>query len=161
MQIVQEIQEARKYGLTAMVLVQRTKHGDVLKNLLDTMGIRSEFIQGEDDQTARKAALDRLGSGKIEVLIGTTILDVGVDVPSVGMIVLAGGGKAEVAQRQRIGRGLRAKKFGPNVCFIVDFDDNWNNHTLAHSKERLRIIESTPGFAERIVPTFDYKHYGF
>ena len=43
------------------------------------------------------------------------ILDVGVDVPSVGCIILAGGGKAEVANRQRIGRGLRAKKLGPNI----------------------------------------------
>lgn len=161
MQIVQEIQEARKYGLTVMILVQRTKHGDMLKNLLEALHIRTEFIQGEDDQTARKAALDRLGSGKIDVLIGTTILDVGVDVPSVGMIILAGGGKAEVAQRQRIGRGLRFKKSGPNVCYVVDFDDNWNNHTSGHSKERLRIIESTPGFAERIVPDFQFENHGF
>ncbi|MBH8434009.1 hypothetical protein I8Q59_09430, partial [Acinetobacter baumannii] len=43
------------------------------------------------------------------------LLDGGVDVPAVGLIILAGGGKAEVALRQRIGRGLRAKKFGPNV----------------------------------------------
>jgi len=161
MQIVSMVQEGRRWGLTAMILVQRTKHGELLKNMLETVGIRAEFIKGEDDQTARQAALNRLAAGEIDALIGTTILDVGVDVPSVGMIILAGGGKAEVAQRQRIGRGLRAKKFGPNVCFVYDFLDNWNNHTSAHSRERLRIIESTPGFAENIVTAFDFAALGF
>lgn len=161
MQIVQAVQQARRYGLTAIILVQRTKHGEELKKLLENIGARTEFIYGENEQSERQAALDKLGSGKIDVLIGTTILDVGVDVPSVGMVILAGGGKAEVAQRQRIGRGLRAKKSGPNVCFVVDFDDVWNNHTHGHSQERRRIIESTPGFAENIVPYFDFVGLGF
>lgn len=160
MQIVSEVAEARRYGLTAIVLVQRTSHGEVLKKLLEAVSLKVKFIQGENDQSARQEALDALGRGDIDVLIGTTILDVGVDVPSVGMVVLAGGGKAEVAMRQRVGRGLRAKKFGPNVCFVVDFDDVWNNHTRGHSRERRRIIEATPGFAERIVPFFDFAGHG-
>ncbi|SUE95778.1 DEAD/DEAH box helicase, putative [Ectopseudomonas mendocina] len=160
MQIVAEIAEARRYGLTAIILVQRTKHGEVLNKLLETVGVKVEFIQGENDQAARQAALNRLGRSEIDVLIGTSILDVGVDVPSVGMVILAGGGKAEVAQRQRIGRGLRAKKLGPNVCYIVDFDDLWNNHTAGHSRERRRIIDSTPGFAENIVHYFDFSGHG-
>jgi len=160
MQIVSEVAEGKRHGLTAIVLVQRTQHGEILKKLIEAAGMKVEFIQGENDQHARQAALDKLGSGKIDVLIGTTILDVGVDVPSVGMVVLAGGGKAEVATRQRIGRGLRAKKSGPNVCFVVDFHDGWNNHTSSHSRERQRIIESTPGFVENIVLHFDYEGLG-
>lgn len=160
MQIVTMVTEARRYGLTAMILVQRTKHGDTLKKLLNGLGVKTDFIRGDDVQADRQAALNKLGAGEIDVLIGTTILDVGVDVPSVGLIVLAGGGKAEVAQRQRIGRGLRAKQTGPNVCFVVDFDDNWNNHTSSHSRERRRIIESTPGFGERIVSSFDFEGLG-
>jgi superfamily II DNA or RNA helicase len=79
-----------------------------------------------------------------------------VDVPAVGMIVIASGGKAEVATRQRIGRGLRAKKNAANICFVVDFNDKFNKHTKKHYKTRLKIIEETPGFAEGIVPDFDY-----
>lgn len=160
MQIVAEIAEGKRHGLTSIVLVQRTQHGEILKKLIEGLGMRVMFIQGEDDQAARQAALDALGRGDIDALIGTTILDVGVDAPSVGMVILAGGGKAEVAMRQRIGRGLRAKKIGPNVCFVVDFDDAWNNHTSGHARERRRIIESTPGFAENIVPRFDYAGLG-
>lgn len=161
MQIVQECVTGHKYGLTSMILVQRTDHGDILKNLIKMHGLRVEFIRGEDSQDVRQAALDRLGAGLLDVLIGTTILDVGVDVPSVGQVILAGGGKAEVAVRQRIGRGLRAKKKGPNVCFVVMIIDNWNTHVHSHSQECLRIIKETPGFAENIVPDFDYKGLGF
>ncbi|QOC57858.1 putative helicase [Pseudomonas phage phiK7B1] len=160
-QIMQHVLEAKKHGLTTMILVQHTAHGDTLKNLLQGVGLKANFIRGEDSQEQRQTALDSLGAGGLDVLIGTTILDVGVDVPSVGQVILAGGGKAEVAVRQRVGRGLRAKKKGPNVCFVVMFSDNWNTHTNNHSRECLRIIQDTPGFVENIVPTFDFKAAGF
>lgn len=161
LQILEEVKRAKQRGLTAMILVQRTDHGNVLKNLLKAAGIKVDFIQGENDQAARQAALDKLGAGTIDALIGTSILDVGVDCPAVGMMILAGGGKAEVAVRQRIGRGLRRKKKGPNICYVVMFHDNWNNHTNSHSLECKRIILDTPGFCENIVTVFDFEGDGF
>lgn len=159
--IVSEVIKAKQYGLTTMILVQHTAHGDKLQQLLTDSGIAVEFIRGEDTQDERKSALHRLASGKISALIGTTILDVGVDVPAVGVIILAGGGKAEVALRQRIGRGLRAKKSGPNVAFVIDFTDHFNGTLRDHAKQRLEIIKQTPGFAENIVEKFDYEALGF
>jgi len=160
--IVNEATRAARLGLSVMVLVQHKKHGDNLLEMLEAKGLSTEFIQGADGQVGRKAALSKLASGKTNVLIGTTILDVGVDVPAVGMIILAGGGKAEVALRQRIGRGLRAKKKGPNVAFIVDFDDPFNSHTKNHATQRLSIIKDTEGFGENIVAAdFDFEALGF
>ncbi len=157
-----EILRARSYGLNSMVLVQHKAHGELLKGMLLRAGLKAEFIYGEDNQAARSAALGALGTGELDVLIGSTILDVGVDVPSVGMIVLAGGGKAEVATRQRIGRGLREKKNGgPNVAFIVDAADDHNNHIKGHYLQRRGIVKSTPGFAENVVEDFDFKALGF
>lgn len=157
-----EILRARSYGLNSMVLVQHKAHGELLKGMLQRAGLKVEFIYGEDNQSARSAALTALGNGGLDVLIGSTILDVGVDVPSVGMIVLAGGGKAEVATRQRIGRGLREKKGGgPNVAFIVDAADDHNNHIKGHYLQRRSIVKSTPGFAENVVEDFDFKALGF
>lgn len=154
--IVNETLRARKYGLTTMILIQREVHGKQLEKLLVNAGIKTRFISGKDDQTTRKSALKALGDGSLDCLVGSTILDVGVDVPSVGLIVLGGAGKAEVAIRQRIGRGLRAKKTGPNVCFVVDFMDDGNKYLIRHSNERRRIVQDTPGFGENIVPDFDY-----
>lgn len=157
-----EVLRARQFGLNAMMLVQHKAHGNVLCDMLKRAGLRVEFIYGEDNQKARTRALKALGSGELDVLIGSTILDVGVDVPSVGVIVLAGGGKAEVATRQRIGRGLREKKNGmPNVAFIVDAADDHNTHLKGHYLQRRQIVESTPGFAENVVADFDYTGLGF
>lgn len=160
--VVYEVQRAKAYGLSSMVLVQLTEHGDILLDLLRQAGVRAMFIRGENNQKERKAALNALRRREIDAIIGTTILDVGVDVPAVGLVVKAGGGKAEVADRQRTGRGLREKKDGgPNCCFVADFRDEVNNHLRGHARERLEIIESTPGFAEGLVDDFPYEALGF
>lgn len=162
--IIKEALNARSYGLSVMVLVQHTAHGTALKTLLNSAGLSAEFISGEDNQTRRKFCLDSLASNTTDVLIGSTILDVGVDVPAIGMIILAGGGKAEVALRQRIGRGLRAKKKGPNVAFVIDFIDLFNDHLKTHFQQRYAIVTGTPGFAEQVLKEdteFDYVGLGF
>lgn len=147
-----------------MVLVQQTRHGELLREMLVEKGVKVEFLQGENKPKERKAALGRLKSRETEVLIGTTILDVGVDVPAIGLVILGGGGKAEVALRQRVGRGAREKKVGPNRFLVVDFNDPWNSHTKEHAQARRQIIESTPGFVENILPAgqdFDFVGLGF
>lgn len=156
-----EVLRAKMYGLNSLILVQHKAHGHILKEMLIKAGATADFIDGDSSQSERSLKLSQLGSGALDVLIGSTILDVGVDVPSIGMIVLAGGGKAEVALRQRIGRGLREKKNGlPNVAFIVDVYDEYNNHLKGHSGERQMVIKTTAGFAENILEDFDFKTFG-
>lgn len=162
--ILAEAVRAVRYGMTVMILVQRKKHGAMLRDALRKLSIRADYIYGDNDTKSRDDALRRLGSGELDVLIGTTILDVGVDVPAVGMVILAGGGKAEVGLRQRIGRGLREKHSGPNVCLIVDFLDRGNRHLQDHALSRKAIVEQTPGFAENVLPEghdFDFVSLGF
>lgn len=149
--IVNQCLLGKKHGLPVIVLVMAKKHGHILEWDMQAAGLRTEYIQGEDDQENREKALEALGKNEIDVLIGTTIIDVGVDVPAVGMVILAGGGKAETTLRQRIGRGLRAKKKGSNVCVIVDFEDKVNKHLYKHYQTRRQIIEGTPGFFERLL----------
>ncbi|WP_062120483.1 DEAD/DEAH box helicase [Aureimonas sp. AU40] len=160
--IIRDALMAKRFGLPVMTLIVRTEHGDTLKAKMEHLGLRVEFIRGENDQDARKKALRQLGRGEIDVVIGTTILDVGVDVPSVGLVQLAGGYKAEISLRQRIGRGLRAKRSGPNVAFIADYSVSNNKSLGDHSRQRRAIVEATPGFAENILPDgqdFDWSQF--
>ena len=163
--IVSRVEFARKLGLPVMILVQRKAHGVTLRDNCRKLGFTTEFIHGAHDNAQRQKALNRLKSGETQVLIGSTILDVGVDVPAVGMVILAGGGKAEVALRQRIGRGLREKKGGlPNICFVVDYNDIGNKYLKKHARARRAIVEATPGFAENILKKgqeFDALGLGF
>ncbi|EPJ7084333.1 DEAD/DEAH box helicase [Klebsiella pneumoniae] len=157
--VVRDALMYRDHGLNCMTLVRIKRHGQILMEMMKESGLRVDFIYGESNQSTRQAKLNSLAAGKIDVLIGSTILDVGVDVPSVGAVILAGGGKAEVEMRQRVGRGLRAKKNQANVCFISDFIDISNKHLMSHSYERKHIIDTTPGFAEGVLPvgsSFDF-----
>jgi superfamily II DNA or RNA helicase len=155
--IVLESLQAKKFNVPNLILVQRKEHGKKLQEELEKEGLKSLFIFGETEKVDRENALDKLSAGEIDTLIGSTILDVGVDVPAIGQIILAGGGKAEVNLRQRIGRGLRAKKEKANITFVIDFKDRFNKYLCTHSETRKQIIEATPGFCENIVPFFDYE----
>lgn len=144
--------KAKSVGLPVMCLVLRTTHGEKIQAAMVKNGIKAIFIQGENSQKERKRALKALKDGAIDAIIGTNILDVGVDVPAVGLVQLAGGGKGEITLRQRIGRGLRAKKNTENACFVIDYTTTNNSHLRDHAYARRRIIEATPGFVEGIIP---------
>jgi superfamily II DNA or RNA helicase len=149
--IVEYAKKAAERKLPTLVLIQRQEHGRILKALMKDAGLKVDYIFGENDSNERKNALNKLATGKSDALIGSKIVDVGVDVPAIGLVIQAGGGKAEVAYRQRIGRGLREKRNGPNVCFILDFYDSHNRYLHDHYVERLRVLKETPGFAENIL----------
>lgn len=152
-EIIVDALKARDYGLPVMTLVTQIPHGKILRDEMRAAGLKAVFIRGDHDNAGRRKALRALAAGVIDVLIGTTILDVGVDVPAVGLVQLAGGGKAEVALRQRIGRGLRAKKAPmPNAAFICDYSCNMNQTLRDHARTRRAIVEQTPGFAENVIP---------
>jgi superfamily II DNA or RNA helicase len=158
--IVYEALRAASYGLPVMVLVQHEAHGQALQTMMTEAGLTANFIYGKHEQSERQAGLAALKDGRLQVLIGSTILDVGVDVPALGMVIIASAGKAEVAMRQRIGRGLRAKK-GINRCYIVDFEDWTNSDLKSHSLERRAVINDTPGFAENVLaPGQDFDFVG-
>jgi len=143
--------KGKELGMPTLSLILRKKHGEEIERRYKAAGLRVEFLKGENDQAERKEQLRRLAAGEIDVCIGTTILDVGVDCPAIGLLQLLGGGKAEVALRQRIGRALRRKKGKLNASLIIDYTCNKNGSLSEHARQRRLIIESTPGFVEGIV----------
>jgi len=150
--MIGDARKAAQRKLPVLTLLARKKHGEMVAKLYKDAGLRFVFLKGEDDMVARRTQLDALIAGELDGVIGTTILDVGVDVPAIGLVQLAGGMKAEVALRQRIGRGLRAKKKGPNITFIADYSCNFNQTLKDHARQRENIVRQTPGFVEGILP---------
>lgn len=142
---------AKRYGLPVLTLVARTAAGDKILELYRRHGLKGVFLRGDNDQDERKEYLRQLAAGDIDFVIGTKILDVGVDCPAIGLVQLGGGMKAEVELRQRIGRGLRYKKKGPNITFIADYSINLNSTLRDHARKREAIVRATPGFVEGIL----------
>lgn len=150
-EILKDAMMAKLYRLPVLTLVARKKHGENLVENAKKAGLKAVFLKGEDNLKDRKQKLRDLSSGEIDMVVGTNILDVGVDVPAIGLVQLAGGMKAEVALRQRIGRGLRAKKGMTNVAFIADYSSNVNSYLRDHARQRENIVRSTKGFVEGIL----------
>lgn len=143
---------ARKRGMPVLALVRFKAQGEKLLEAFTKVGLKAAFLRGENDNDERFRVLRALAAGELDAVIGTNILDVGVDVPAIGLVQLLAGGKAEIAMRQRIGRGLRAKKNGPNAAFVVDYSVAGNLKLAEHARARRLIVEQTPGFAENIIP---------
>lgn len=152
---IRDALQAKARGMPTLSLILRKAHGKRVQEAYAANGLDFVFLQGEDDQKGRKETLRKLTAGEIDGVIGTTILDVGVDVPAISLVQLMGGGKAEVALRQRIGRGLRAKKTGANVTFVADYSCNGNMTLSDHARQRQMIIANTPGFSEGLIKDED------
>jgi ATP-dependent DNA helicase RecG len=104
--------------------------------------LRVGLVHGRMKAIERDAEMGRFRDGELDVLVGTTVVEVGVDVPDATMMIVEGADRFGLAQlhqlRGRVGRG-RADSF----CVLVsDADEGTTEY------ERLRAIASTlDGFA--------------
>lgn len=125
-----------------LVSVKEIAHGDYILESLRNRGLEVEFIHGGSDADHRATQLSRFSKGELKILIASTIIDEGVDMKSIGCMVLAAGGKSMRQQLQRIGRGLRLNGIDGNSVMVFDFMDRTNIFLLNHSKERVKLFQS-------------------
>jgi superfamily II DNA or RNA helicase len=124
-------------GLGTLILVEEIQHGRLIDDALwtDTDGvfIPHQFIYGDEDSDVRKKALADFAHGNLPVLIASTILDEGVDVPTIDALIVAGSRKSRIRTMQRTGRGLRGSRL-----VVVDFANFTNKYLADHSLQRLK-----------------------
>jgi ATP-dependent DNA helicase RecG len=81
-------------------------------------GLEMETLHGRMPPEAKEAAMRRFATGQAPVLLATTVVEVGVDVPTASMMVIMDADRFGVSQlhqlRGRIGRGGI-----PGVCLLV------------------------------------------
>ena len=123
---------------TVLIIVNRLDHGENIREELEKLGVYSEFINGELATDVRKQQLADVKSGKLKVLIATTVLDEGVDISGIHCLILGAGGKSLRQTLQRVGRILRRKE-DDNSALVIDFYDRTNMYLFNHSKERHKI----------------------
>jgi len=84
------------------------------------------MLSGKDSAKDREIAKKKLENHEINCMVASTIFDIGVDMPSLSGLVIAGGGKSSVRACQRIGRVIRKYKHGDyekTHAAIIDFYD--------------------------------------
>ena len=113
------------------------KEADKLK--LKFPKARIEFLHGRMKPDEKDEIMGRFKDGKIDILVSTTVVEVGVDVPNATTIVIRDADSFGLAQlhqlRGRVGRGNK-----PSECFlIIDGED-------PPSKRLQELEKSTDGF---------------
>ncbi len=106
--------------------------------LLDPL--RVGMVHGRLKPAERDAEMSRFRDGELDVLVGTTVIEVGVDVPAATMMIIEGADRFGLAQlhqlRGRVGRGSVA-----SFCVLVT--DSTDEVAMA----RLRaVVKSNDGF---------------
>tara|TARA_R100000458_G_C8263963_1_gene239216 strand:+ start:97 stop:1446 length:1350 start_codon:yes stop_codon:yes gene_type:complete len=132
-ELVKKIQASSSKTL---IIVKDLKHAELLHN-----NIPNSFkLEGKDDLAVRQKTIEDFKNTECAVLIGTTIMQTGIDIPEITHLVNARGLKSEIATLQALGRALRIHK-SKNQVFIYDFFDR-APYLEKHAKERIKSYES-------------------
>ncbi|GAA4900907.1 ATP-dependent DNA helicase RecG [Stackebrandtia albiflava] len=100
-------------------------------------GLRVEMLHGRLAPDVKDRVMSRYAAGEIDVLVATTVVEVGVDVPNATMMVILDADRFGVSQlhqlRGRVGRGGH-----PGLCLLVS-----EAAADSPSGERLAAVAST------------------
>lgn len=118
-------------GVPTIVLTRRRKHADLLGELI----VNSVVVKGGEQELTGKAVKD-FAQGVHEVLIGTTVIGEGVDLPRAAALVYASGGNGGVGQMQSYFRPLTGVE-GKTHGRIYDFWDASGQTMAEQSRNRL------------------------
>ena len=126
--------DAGESALASAVETTEELRRDVLHDL------RVDLLHGRMPAKEKDAVMDGFKHGEVDVLVATTVVEVGVDVPNASVMVILDANRYGLAQlhqlRGRVGRGA-----AQSYCVLVAPDD-------AVESARLDVLaETTDGFA--------------
>ncbi len=102
--------------------------------------LRVAFVHGKMKPKEKDAVMTSFASGEVDVLVSTTVIEVGVDVPNAALMIIENAERFGLSQlhqlRGRVGRGK-------HQSYCVLLSDNRNPDT----RERMKVMtKTTDGF---------------
>jgi superfamily II DNA or RNA helicase len=141
-----------------LLLCRMRDHWKILRDMLQTSGLKYLAIWGATDTANRDYAKERFAKRRINVLLASTILDLGEDLPAVEAIVLAEGIKTNTSAIQRVGRGMRLEEGGATDLWVVDVVSTTANVHIRHGMKRCEFYERE-GYEVRAVTKWPSKKH--
>lgn len=145
------ILQAMKIGYSRFMCYTRVKEaGERFLRKLDSLGVKSilayggkqnGYLEGDEIKfVGNNELFPKFVEGEFKVLIGTTAVEEGVDIPACDCVVFLAGGQSIRQVLQRAGRGFRLSP-GKEYALIIDTYDKGHPMTKKHSNERKKICE--------------------
>lgn len=141
----------RNTGRSVLILVDTKKQGNLLKKMVQSFLDKSEyhnveFVSSLTKENPLKQTLKSfIEKDGVDILIGTSVLGEGVDLPTADSLVYAAGKKAEVSLTQnayRVGTACEGKTH----AILVDFSDRHHKKLLKHSLDRVKLYYDDKAF---------------
>lgn len=110
------------------------------KELSQKLNVSTELMHGRLNSAQKQAAAAKFAAGETKLLVSTTVVEVGIDVPNAAIMVIENADRFGLAQlhqlRGRVGRGTRE-----SYCFLLSGSDSDT------AKERLKVLcQTADGF---------------
>lgn len=144
-QVALDAIHAYQSGMNTLVLVTQLKQGSFIADIMtNKYGMDVAFISGKTRTKIRRQTIQDMRDGKIQIMIASTIADVGLDIPRLQCIVEAGAGKSSVTALQRLGRIMRPFE-NKETCLFITYRDRIR-YLSEHIKKKLEIWNTEKEF---------------
>jgi ATP-dependent DNA helicase RecG len=143
--IKKQTDEGRQAYIVCPVIEENEKNLQSVKvyaaEFAAATGLKPAILHGKLKQDEKNAVMEGFSKGEIPVLVATTVIEVGINVPNASVMLIENAERFGLAQlhqlRGRVGRGA-----AQSYCVLVT--DSWNELT----KKRMKAMTSTTdGFA--------------
>jgi len=127
------IEESEKLEVASAQEMYERLHHDELK------GLRIALLHGRMPSAEKESVMESFRLGALDVLVATTVIEVGVDVPNATVMVIVDADRFGIAQlhqlRGRVGRGVH-----PSTCWLVTQEVEGRNPRVE------ALVATTDGF---------------
>jgi superfamily II DNA or RNA helicase len=123
-----------------ILINKKDKSGNIIHKFLKAEGFECSYISGDNSKEEINDTIKKFNAKKINILIGSSVIGEGVNVRSTDHLILAQGGKSEIAIVQAIGRLVRLYE-GKEYGYLHDFCFQNTKYMLKHYNMRTEIIK--------------------
>jgi superfamily II DNA or RNA helicase len=122
-------------GVPAVLFAASVKHAEAMADAFRAAGVRAIAVSGSTPASDRDVAVAGLASGDVQVLCTCDLVSEGLDVPSLGAVILLRPTKSAALYLQQVGRGLRPAP-GKDALLALDHAGNTFAHGLPDAPRR-------------------------
>ncbi|MER6910638.1 DUF3427 domain-containing protein [Streptomyces sp. NPDC000594] len=107
-------------SMRALGFCVSVQHAHYMADSFRQAGLHAQALSGETPKEDRKAALNALKAGELQVIFSVDLFNEGLDIPDVDTLLLLRPTSSATVFLQQLGRGLRRSE-GKSVLTVLDF----------------------------------------